>query len=421
MSDSLAIEAHGLGKRYRLNAHRRPPGSLRELVGHALSATAWHRWRESSADHFWALRDASFSIAHGENVGFIGLNGAGKSTALKILSRITEPTTGQVRIRGRLGALLEVGTGFHGDLTGRENVYLYGSILGMRKEEVRRKFDSIVEFSEIGAFIDTPVKRYSSGMYVRLAFAVAANLEPDILLLDEVLAVGDLPFQRKCVEFAKSLQSRDATILFVSHNMSSIKTMCDRVIYLKKGGIVYDGPADAGIAMYEEDSRLASFSRTFREPSDMPIRITDIRLEKAPDGREASVFTRGERMRIVLTFEAREPIDRPNFIVALVRSDGVVCCNFASETDGFDFGRLQGAGTVQITTPPLSLTADSYRLNLFVRRQGFGETLCEQTGMTMHVSDDLIDRHFGVFHEEADWRIDTVVPQPRCTTSDDEA
>lgn len=421
MSGSFAIEAQGLGKRYRLNAHRRPPGSLRELAGHALSGAAWRRWRESSGDHFWALRDASFSIAHGENVGFIGLNGAGKSTALKILSRITEPTTGRVRIRGRLGALLEVGTGFHGDLTGRENVYLYGSILGMKKEEVRRKFDAIVEFSEIGAFIDTPVKRYSSGMYVRLAFAVAANLEPDILLLDEVLAVGDLPFQRKCVEFAKNLQHRNATILFVSHNMSSIKTMCDRVIYLRKGSIAYDGPTEKGISMYEEDSRLTSFSRRFSDPAEMPIRATDIRLEDSRQGGERTVFARGESLKIVVAFEARRPIERPNFIVAVVRSDGVICCNYASEADGLDLGRVDGKGRIEITTPPLLLTSDSYRINLIVREAGYGEALCEQTGTTFHVKDDLFDRHFGVFHEPARWRVEPAAPRSQRTATQDEA
>lgn len=256
---------------------------------------------------------------------------------------------------------------------------------------------------------------------MRLAFAVAANLEPDILLLDEVLAVGDLPFQRKCVEFAKNLQHRNATILFVSHNMSSIKTMCDRVIYLRKGSIAYDGPTEKGISMYEEASRLTSFSRRFSDPAEMPIRDTDIRLEDSRQGGERTVFARGESLKIVVAFEARRPIERPNFIVAVVRSDGVICCNYASEADGLDLGRVDGKGRIEITTPPLLLTSDSYRINLIVREAGYGEALCEQTGTTFHVKDDLFDRHFGVFHEPARWRVEPAAPRSQRTATQDEA
>jgi lipopolysaccharide transport system ATP-binding protein len=311
MSEQFAIDARGLGKRYLLGNAKNRHDTLRDLISDGVLASLRRRPRPQPDDYFWALRDANFRIAHGENVGFIGLNGAGKSTSLKILSRITEPTTGQVRINGRLSALLEVGTGFHGELSGRENIYLYGSILGMKKAEVRRKFDAIVEFSEISSFIDTPVKRYSSGMYVRLAFAVAAHLEPDILLLDEVLAVGDLPFQRKCIEFAQSLQRNDATILFVSHNMYSIKSMCERVIYLKKGCIAYDGPTDGGIALYEQDCRLASNHKAVRDTGRFPIHMTDIRLTgNSSNESDRSVFQFGECMTIRMRFEAREAIDR---------------------------------------------------------------------------------------------------------------
>jgi len=242
MSNDFAIKVENLGKRYKLGASGSQHDSIRDLIADKLG----NLFRSGNArkGEFWALQDASFEIASGENVGLIGLNGAGKSTLLKMLSRITGPSTGSATIRGRVGALLEVGTGFHPDLTGRENAFLYGAILGMSRQEVARKFDDIVDFAEIRPFIDTPVKPYSSGMYVRLAFAVAAHLEPEILLLDEVLAVGDLTFQRKCMEYAKKLQQRHATILFVSHNMHSIKTMCTRVIYLRKGRIVFDGPTD---------------------------------------------------------------------------------------------------------------------------------------------------------------------------------
>ena len=188
----------------------------------------------------WALKDVSFNVAHGEVIGIVGRNGAGKSTLLKILSRITEPTAGRVRIRGRVGSLLEVGTGFHQELTGRENVYLNGSILGMRRVEIERKFDEIVDFSEIGKFIDTPVKHYSSGMHVRLAFAVAAHLEPEILIVDEVLAVGDVEFQKKCLGKMGSVANQGRTVLFVSHNMGAVRTLCQRAILLDHGKFLLD-------------------------------------------------------------------------------------------------------------------------------------------------------------------------------------
>jgi len=240
MTEDIAISVRNLGKRYRRNAGPKH-NSLRDVLQEKLTTLLTLGLKRPKKDYFWALSDANFDIKKGENVGIIGLNGAGKSTLLKVLSRIVTPTTGEARITGRLGALLEVGTGFHPELTGRENTYLYGSILGMTRAEVTEKFDAIVEFAEIRDFIDTPVKRYSSGMYVRLAFSVAAHLDPDILLLDEVLAVGDSAFQRKCMNFARSLEKKGSTILFVSHNMFSIKTMCQRVIYLKKGKIFTTG------------------------------------------------------------------------------------------------------------------------------------------------------------------------------------
>ena len=351
---------------------------------------------------FWALDDATFDVEHGENVGIIGLNGAGKSTLLKILSRITEPTTGMARIDGRVGALLEVGTGFHAELTGRENVFLYGSILGMRKEEVSRKFDAIVEFSGIEKFIDTPVKRYSSGMYVRLAFSVAAHLEPDILLLDEVLAVGDLAFQRKCIDHAKELQKRDATILFVSHNMFSIKTMCSRVIYLRKGRVEFDGPTDAGIERYEQDCRLATLPWVKESPAEWPIAIEDIAL-LGQDGQSRTVFDFGERMTVRLDYNATRPVQAPNFIVAFLRSDGVACCNYSSDTDGFGLRQVEGRGVVELTTPPLKLVAEVYSISVLVRGSAF-ELICAQNGGTFHVRHTLYDTHYGVFHEPAEWR-----------------
>ncbi len=239
------------------------------------------------------MKDVSFNVRRGESVGIIGRNGAGKSTLLKILSRITPPTSGEVTLRGRVGSLLEVGTGFHPELTGRENVFLNGAIIGMGRKEIAAKFDDIVDFSEIRQFIDTPVKRYSSGMYVRLAFAVAAHLEPDILLLDEVLAVGDLAFQRKCMEHAKRLAERGVTLLLVSHNMFAIKSMCDRAIYVAKGQVVADGRTEEVTQRYENDSRMqmAAWAEgaVGNDPTKCPIRFTEVEVLDE-SGREASMF-----------------------------------------------------------------------------------------------------------------------------------
>jgi len=245
MSD-IAIRVNGLGKRYRLG-EKLPYKTIKEELPKIFS------FRKSLAkndDYIWALRDISFEVRKGEAVGVIGKNGAGKSTLLKILSKITEPTEGNAEINGKMGSLLEVGTGFHPELTGRENIYFNGAILGMKKKEIDRKFDEIVAFSEVEKFLDTPVKRYSSGMYVRLAFAVAAHLEPDILLIDEVLAVGDAGFQKKCIEKMKNVAQEGRAILFISHNLTAVQSLCKRTIYIVDGRILKDGFTTESIDTY---------------------------------------------------------------------------------------------------------------------------------------------------------------------------
>jgi lipopolysaccharide transport system ATP-binding protein len=235
-SDALAISIRGLAKSYELthNALKRP--TFREVIVDRLR----HPFRRVQTETFWALRDVSFDVKKGEVVGIIGRNGAGKSTLLKVLSRIVEPTAGAVDVYGRVGSLLEVGTGFHQELTGRENIFLNGAILGMRRSEIRQQFDAIVQFAEVERFLDTPVKRYSSGMYVRLAFAVAAHLNPEILIVDEVLAVGDAQFQKKCMGKMGDVAKQGRTVLFVSHNMKAVEQLCNRVVWLKNGRIERD-------------------------------------------------------------------------------------------------------------------------------------------------------------------------------------
>lgn len=256
MMSEFAIRAEGLSKRYLIGAQR-PYKTLRDAlieVAHApfrkLGLSRAKANGRVAPSEIWALKDVSFEIKRGEVVGIIGRNGAGKSTLLKILSRITEPTRGFADVRGRIGSLLEVGTGFHPELTGRENLFLNGAILGMRKEEIKRKFDEIVSFAEVEKFIDTPVKHYSSGMYLRLAFAVAAHLEPEILLVDEVLAVGDAAFQKKCLGKMGEVAKEGRTVLFVSHNMGAVRSLCERGIFLENGQVLHQGEVSECIETY---------------------------------------------------------------------------------------------------------------------------------------------------------------------------
>jgi lipopolysaccharide transport system ATP-binding protein len=284
MSD-ISIRIENLGKKYRL---RTPSGNdrLSEVLHHLGRATisAPRRWfsgrradeRDSvrapseRAGEFWALRDVSFDVHRGEVVGIIGRNGAGKSTLLKILSRITEPTTGRFGLCGRVGSLLEVGTGFHSELTGRENIFLNGAVLGMRRREIRQKFDEIVAFAEIEQFLDTPVKRYSSGMYVRLAFAIAAHLLPDILIIDEVLAVGDAVFQKKCLGKMSEVSRSGRTVLFVSHNDQAVRNLCQRAVWLQDGRVQFLGPSELAVKAYWESSSTGVTEQLWASPEVAP-------------------------------------------------------------------------------------------------------------------------------------------------------
>jgi lipopolysaccharide transport system ATP-binding protein len=402
VSKGFAIRAQDLGKRYVRVARK-----SRSALKHDDSGAAWRLPSLLPRDErnaFWALRNATFDIARGESVGIIGLNGAGKSTLLKLLSQITTPTTGVARIFGRLGALLEVGTGFHHELSGRENVFLYGAILGMTRKEVANKFAAIVDFAEIGQFIDVPVKRYSSGMTVRLAFAVAAHLDPDILLLDEVLAVGDFAFQRKCMTFTRSLQESGATILFVSHNMFSIKTMCERVIYLRSGQIVFDGPTDEGLHRYENDGSLrASRPGSSRKHGPPPISMEiDISNES---GAPATVFDFGERMRIRTRFVTSRKIVHPDLRVTVVRSDELHCTTFSASMDGMDIPSIEGESSITLLTPPVRLVSDRYSIKAVLCERSSDE-VAASNAVSVHVRHPLfMSEAFGVWHESAEWRL----------------
>jgi lipopolysaccharide transport system ATP-binding protein len=339
------IRAENIKKQYRLGVGKVRYGTLRESVTERLRSTLGRR-RGASEETFWALKDVSFEIKPGEVVGIIGRNGAGKSTLLKILSRITEPTDGRVEVYGRVGSLLEVGTGFHQELTGRENIYLNGSILGMSRKEIEAKFDQIVAFSEIGKFLDTPVKRYSSGMYVRLAFAVAAHLEPEILLVDEVLAVGDASFQRKCLDKMKDVGEHGRTVLFVSHNMPAITRLCERTILLDEGRILKDGPSHQVVGTYLKSGLGTTGHREWEELSKAPgnevVRLCGVRV-LAEDGQTIEAVDVRRAVGIEMEYEVLAPghVLVPNF--HFYNEEGV-CVFIAADGDPAWRRRARPAG-----------------------------------------------------------------------------
>ena len=324
MSDT-AIQVQNLGKKYIIRHQTRERyTALRDVIAKKALSIGRQLFRSSdrlpsrpSREEFWALKNVNFEVNQGEVVGIIGRNGAGKSTLLKILSRITEPNTGRVRIKGRVASLLEVGTGFHPELTGRENIYLNGALLGMRKSEISSKFDEIVDFAEVEKFLDTPVKRYSSGMYVRLAFAVAAHLEPQILLVDEVLAVGDIQFQKKCLGKMNEVSRSGRTVFFVSHQMPSIQMLCNRVILLGSGSIVKDGQPDEVIETYLQTNSsvrngaidLSSFAE---RSSSTEIAIQEAWIENEK-GDFCNHFQMGDNLTVCYRLAASRPIKNPGF------------------------------------------------------------------------------------------------------------
>jgi lipopolysaccharide transport system ATP-binding protein len=380
MSD-VVIRAEGLAKRYTLGAPRRRHDTLRDHLVRSVTALVRRNGHPPApalppapagdgSGTLWALKDVSFDIARGEVVGFIGRNGAGKSTLLKILARITEPTRGWAEIRGRVGSLLEVGTGFHPELTGRENVYLNGAILGMTRAEIRRKFDAIVAFAETDRFIDTPVKHYSSGMAVRLAFAVAAHLEPEILIVDEVLAVGDVAFQKKCLGTMGDLARQGRTVLFVSHNMAAVQGLCSRACLLSAGHIVAEGGPTEVVRRYlaatAQAAPAALEARQDRQGTG-EVRFVGVGLVDG-DGRPLETAQCGQDVGIVVAYRARgdRPIARGDIHIAFYTSVGQFMFNCSSEGSGSALDVLPARGEVVCHIPALPLAPGRYAFNLYL-------------------------------------------------------
>jgi len=369
MSD-VAISVQRLGKKYRIHHQKRERyKALRDVIPRKLAELVRGDRRpfESSED-FWALRDVSFDIKRGEVIGIIGRNGAGKSTLLKILSQITDPSEGRVELVGRVASLLEVGTGFHPELTGHENIFLNGAMLGMTRAEIRRKFDEIVAFAEVEKFLDTPVKHFSSGMYVRLGFAVAAHLETENLIVDEVLAVGDAEFQKRCLGKMSEVAQGGRTVLFVSHSMSAIRRLTQRCILLDRGQVRADAPVQEAIELYLKEATDGvtggSFDRQTRQPDGKPFHVYRVTTRISPDEEPVAHFDCDKPISICVDYTATRPISGLYGYMMLQRADGTI----VYEGDSRDGPHnpldqvSQGSGTIVIELPARVLGAGSYQL-----------------------------------------------------------
>ena len=404
---SVAITVEHLSKRYQLGAMGGV--SLNEELGRwwarvrgrpdplaKVGAAAHHQGRD-----FWALRDVSFELKEGEVLGIVGSNGAGKSTLLKILSQVTAPTDGRVVVSGRIASLLEVGTGFHPDLSGRENIFLNGAILGMTKQEIRRKFDDIVEFAEIAEFVETPVKRYSSGMYVRLAFAVAAHLEPEILIVDEVLAVGDAAFQRKCLGKMGEVARGGRTVLFVSHNMGAVRTLCTSALALRSGAVVQQGDVNTVIGGYLQSTRVHHHDGFIARNDALDFELTDIWLRDDRGHRVAAAQT-GQPIEICLAIKTSRSFKAVDAGIGIhTLADDLRVCLFYSRLTGEPLQIGDGRTVLVCTVPKVPLLPGTYSVTVGLvagpERLAFVERACELEVMSgdFYVTGRLPDTAWG--------------------------
>jgi len=406
-----AIIIENLGKRYTIGHQRAKRDGLRHAIESAIREPL--TWLRSSRPKklqqvdFWALKDVSLQIKQGEVVGIIGSNGAGKSTLLKILSRITVPSEGRIRIDGRVASLLEVGTGFHQELTGRENIFLNGAILGMTRAEIVRKFDEIVEFSGVEEFLDTPVKRYSSGMYVRLAFAVAAHLEPEILIVDEVLAVGDAAFQKKCIGKMENFAQGGRTVLFVSHNMDAVRTLCQRAILFDGGKIRADGYVDSVVEDY-----CSGFSTSSRQQLRGADGLAIDRVVLKNDrSQETCQFCPGEDLIIEITFDAQECLEKPYFTLA-VRGQKGNCFTANMLLDGHRPKFLNGKGKISCRFKAIPLLPQRYTVQLAIKANNGRDVLLHYADIgSFIVTGDLVTYGFkGEFQTRVSEATSVVIP-----------
>ena len=422
--NDVAIRVEGLGKRYHIG-EREPYSALRDSITRAFRAPFRRNGvHQAGASEIWALRDVSFDVKRGEVVGVIGRNGAGKSTLLKILTRVTEPTEGRAEVFGRVGSLLEVGTGFHPELTGRENVYLNGAVLGMQKAEVARKFDEIVAFAEVEQFVDTPVKHYSSGMQMRLAFSVAAHLDPEILLIDEVLAVGDTEFQRKCLSKMNQAATEGRTVLVISHNLPLINTLCDRSLLLDHGRLIMSGPPGKVVERYLQAGLHHDSERVWPDPATAPgshkARVHAVRVVN-DNGDLVTETTLNEAITIELEYWALTPGTVLNTSICVFTQDQVMAFSSSSYTDATWYQKPHPTGLFRsrCRIPSYLLNEGRYAITVLLVERGSYITASLDAVVSVDVVDLGTDRggyfgHWpGAVRPRLDWTTE-VVSQPAC-------
>lgn len=401
---------HALQRINPFNGHRRANAPKFAAPSANASAAAVNQPSSESVSgppplerDFWALKDVSFEIKPGESVGFIGRNGAGKSTILKLLASVTKPSSGVVEVNGRVAALIEVGAGFHPELTGRENVFLNGSILGMRKAEIKKSFDSIVSFSEIEQFIDTPVKHYSSGMYVRLGFAVAAHTDPDIFLIDEVLAVGDEAFQQKCLDTLAAHKAAGKTIILVSHDLAKVQEVCDRSIYIRQGQVQQDGVPANVIRQYRFDvAGMQSDGPKLQTEYGQSAEILDV-VFRRHDGRECSEFKTGDDLVIEVRYWAHRRIEKPVFIVDIDGRKGAHVTAISTRNDGVVIDSIEGESSIFCRVPRLALNEGIYTVNVELDNSADGEIYDRHFGRYKFVVGTGAEHRWGLVRFPAEW------------------
>ena len=397
-------------KQYRLGLTRT---SLPSAVSSWMKQVINHKTASRNRDiNFLALRDVSFDLKRGDSLALVGSNGAGKTTILKLLANITKPTSGSININGKLSALIELGAGFHPDLTGRENIYLNGTILGLSRNEITKRFDEIVAFSELDQFIDTPVKRYSSGMAVRLGFAVASCVDPEILLIDEVLAVGDSAFQQKCMERIHALIDNGTTILFVSHNLYLVQAVCRTAIYLEKGQVKYHGETKEAIDRYERDlenARAAKFrlndsSSDASEKKDLEITRVEV---LNPLGSSTDAIPNSQSIQIQIHYNAYKPIGKAQVSIFIRRSDGVTCCSMRTKLTGYDLTIGSGRGIVEANIGPLQLVTGTYFVEAWFLNESDSMAIVSRGGRSdwFYVKGLSLsyDNNNGIFEPHVSW------------------
>lgn len=392
----IAIKAENLGKRYMVHGASAPP-TLLSTLGSMLG--------KRKRKEFWALKNVSFEIPKGQTVGVIGPNGSGKSSLLGLVSKTITPTAGSVRTNGRMASLLELGAGFHSELTGRENIFLNGAILGIPRETIRSRIDHIIEFSGLSEFMDMPVKHYSSGMYVRLGFAVAVELDPEILLIDEVLAVGDVAFQLKCLDRIKSFQKKGKTLLIVSHALQTVEEFCDRALLISNGNIVADGdPADT-IFTYLKKYMGEGGGIYTQEFGTREIEITGVKMY-TENGTEAGIFETGQAMNIVVSFNAKRRIERPVFGLSVKTGNGMYVFGSNTQITNQAIESVEGAGSIKLKIDPLTLMQGNFFLSLSIHSWDHATQFHRREDWYPFVVKNSGQEH-GIFHLNTSWNIES--------------